>query len=96
MAKSSPKWITKNDLFKGVGSGVSGIAEGIANQFLPMLPTNLGAGVVGLLLSRYTSGIAKQIGKGVVIRQVGELTEENIVPTISGSLKGMGSQGSGW
>lgn len=92
--KSSSKsmlGINGNDIWKGVGAGSAGLVGGIMNQFVPQLPSNLATGAAGIALCYIGKGPVKQIGKGIVIKTIGDLIEDNVVPMISGQL-GIGSK----
>ena len=77
--------IATNDIWKGVGSGSAGLLGGVINQFAPQLAGNVAQGVGGLALSYFGTGIIKQMGKGAVIKTIGDMVEENVIPAISGS-----------
>jgi len=87
-ASSSFLGVGKDDIWKGVGSGLAGIGGGLINKVVPQLEGNIAQGVAGLLLANYTKGKAKQIGKGMVIKTIGDFTEDNAVPMILNKIGG--------
>ena len=91
MAKKTTSFfgIGNDDMWKGVGSGLAGAGGALINKVVPQLQGNMAQGVAGLLLTNYTHGKAKQIGKGIVIKTIGDFTEDNIVPTIMNKIGGM-------
>ncbi|MBU0959706.1 MAG: hypothetical protein KKB31_07205 [Nanoarchaeota archaeon] len=80
----------------GAGAGLSGIAEQGANMLTKgALTGNLGAGVVGLALHKFSKGIPKKMGQGIMVKAIGDLVENNVAPklfsVIGGSLNVSGN-----
>ena len=75
-------------LWMGVGSGISGSVGGIMNQFTgTTLSSNVASGLAGGLLTMFSNGIPKKIGKGLLIKSIGDFVEENVAPSISSMFK---------
>ena len=88
MAKKSNSTfgISNNDIWKGVGAGAAGTFGGLANQIFPQISGDIAQGIVGLGFSIYGKGKIKQIGKGAVIKTIGDFMEAQVVPMIMGKV----------
>jgi len=86
-AKAVKKFITRDNVLRGAGSGFAGLGEAAINQITGgKITGNLATGIGGALLSRYTSGIPKKMGEGMLIKAIGDFTEENIAPLVLDSF----------
>jgi hypothetical protein len=95
MAKSKSKSILgmqTSDIWKGVGAGSAGLLGGIVNTVLPNVGGNIAQAISGLALSYYGKGAIKQVGKGVVIKTIGDLTEDQLIPMLTSGF-GMNKNG---
>lgn len=72
-------------LWMGVGAGSAGAIGGVVNSYAPQISSNIGAGIAGYGLMTMTKGVGKNIGKGMLIKSVGDLIEDNVMPLIMGS-----------
>ena len=87
--------IQTNDIWKGVGAGSAGLLGGGLSMLFPQIAGNIAQGVAGLGLSMYGTGIMKQMGKGAVIKTIGDLIEDNVVPMLGlglGNSNGNGAE----
>ena len=94
--KSSPKLLPMNLIQKGIGAGLAGPAEALANNLSGgRLAGNLGAGLVGTILHVTGKKWIKQIGQGIMIKAIGDATEDITGQFLGRFNKSNGSSGSG-
>jgi hypothetical protein len=87
-------------LYLGIGAGLAGVAGSQVNKYLPQLSGNIAEGAAGagvMFASKYMGGnMVRTIGKGMLIKAIGDLIEDNVVPKIMGSVTATSTTSTGW
>jgi hypothetical protein len=79
-------------LWMGAGAGVAGGAEALLNTLTKgALTGNIAVGLAGFGLHRYTKGVPKRMGQGLMIKAVGDFVEENVAPRLMNLTSGLGT-----
>ena len=79
------KFLTAANIQRGIGAGFAGAAGATVDSMLGgKLGGNLAAGALGIVLSKYTKGIPSKMGQGMVIKAIGDFTEDQIAPMVLG------------
>lgn len=86
--------LSKNTLLLGVGAGASGVLGGYVQKYAPQIPNNYAEAAAGLALVMFGGKIApeaKVIGKGVMIKVIGDFVEQNVMPKVLSGSTGAGA-----
>lgn len=76
-------------LWMGVGSGLSGLAEGGVNKLTGgTLTGNVAGAAGGYALWKYASGPLSHAGKGMLVKAIGSFVEQNVAPKLGGLIGG--------
>jgi hypothetical protein len=88
--------LSKDTLLLGVGAGASGALGGLVKQYAPQVPDNYAEAVAAVGLVMFGGKLhpaLKTVGKGAMIKVIGDLVEAQVMPQL---FKKGTTANSGW